>query len=103
MGTGSAVQRGVEPPRLILGTGQGLRSCRGVAMNSDPTPKSSSSAEPVQLIALEPRALRRAVLTVLLIVTLWMVELWVYQAISSFLFLLLLSWLFSMAMEPGIA
>jgi predicted PurR-regulated permease PerM len=40
---------------------------------------------------------------VLLIVTLWMVVLWVYQAISSFLFLLLLSWLFAMAMEPGIA
>jgi predicted PurR-regulated permease PerM len=63
---------------------------------------STSRAAPVQLIAFEQRALRRAVLTVLLIVTLWMIALWVFQSISSFLFLLLLSWLFAMAMEPAI-
>lgn len=63
-----------------------------------PTP-----AEPVRLIAFEPRALRRAVVLILLVVTLWMTALWVFAAISRFLFLLLLSWLFAMAMEPAIS
>ena len=62
----------------------------------------SSPAQPVRLIAFEQRALRRAVVTVLLIVTLWMIALWVFESISHFLFLLLLSWLFAMAMEPAI-
>jgi len=61
-----------------------------------------SPAAPVRLVAFEQRALRRSVLTVLLIVTLWMIALWVFQSISHFLFLLLLSWLFAMAMEPAI-
>lgn len=59
--------------------------------------------EPVRLIAFEPRALRRAVVGVLVIVTLWMLALWVFSAVSRFLFLLLLSWLFAMSMEPAIA
>ena len=63
---------------------------------------SPSTPAPVRLIAFEQRALRRAVVTVLLIVTLWMIALWVFQSISHFLFLLLLSWLFAMAMEPAI-
>jgi predicted PurR-regulated permease PerM len=58
--------------------------------------------EPVRLIAFEPRALRRAVIGVLVIVTLWMIALWVFTAVSRFLFLLLLSWLFAMAMEPAV-
>jgi len=66
-------------------------------------PRTSPPAVPVQLIAFEPRALSRAAVTVLLIVTLWMTALWVFQAIGRFLFLLLLSWLFAMAMEPAIA
>lgn len=61
-----------------------------------------SPTTPVRLIAFEQRALRRTVLTVLLIITLWMIALWVFQSISHFLFLLLLSWLFAMAMEPAI-
>ena len=65
-------------------------------------PSSTPPAEPVKLIALEQRALRRAVVTVLLIVTAWMISLWVFQSISHFLFLLMLSWLFAMAMEPAI-
>jgi predicted PurR-regulated permease PerM len=56
----------------------------------------------VQLVAFEPRALRRAVVMVLLMITLWMTALWVFQAIGRFMFLLLLSWLFAMAMEPAI-
>jgi predicted PurR-regulated permease PerM len=42
------------------------------------------------------------VVTILLIVTFWMTALWVFQAIGRFVFLLLLSWLFAMAMEPAI-
>lgn len=63
----------------------------------------SPRGEPTRLIAFEPKALRRSVVTVLVIVTLWLTALSVYQAISKFLFLLLLSWLFAMAMEPAIA
>lgn len=77
----------------------------GVPMKTDeprPVKSAPSPAAPVRLIAFEPRALRRAVLTVLLIVTLWLIALWVFQSISHFLFLLLLSWLFAMAMEPAI-
>jgi predicted PurR-regulated permease PerM len=77
----------------------------GVPMKTDEprqVKSSPSPAAPVRLIAFEQRALRRAVLTVLLIVTLWMIALWVFQSISHFLFLLLLSWLFAMAMEPAI-
>ena len=64
---------------------------------------SDDHTEHVQLIAFEPRALRRTVVTVLLMITVWMIALWVYGAISQFLFLLLLSWLFAMAMEPAIS
>ena len=66
-------------------------------------PRSPAPSGQVQLIAFERRALRRAVVMVLLMVTLWMTALWVFQAIGRFLFLLLLSWLFAMAMEPAIA
>ncbi|MHB1491648.1 hypothetical protein GALL_349520 [mine drainage metagenome] len=71
-------------------------------MTDEPRQTTPSTAAPVRLIAFEQRALRRAVVTVLLIVTLWMIALWVFQSISHFLFLLLLSWLFAMAMEPAI-
>jgi predicted PurR-regulated permease PerM len=58
--------------------------------------------EQVRLIAFEPRALRRSVIAILLLVTGWMTTLWVFSAVSRFLFLLLLSWLFAMAMEPAV-
>src|SRR5450755_5017287 len=78
---------------------------RGAAMPSGQprqTPPTPTPSESVRLIAFEPRALRRSVVMVLLMVTLWMTALWVFQAIGRFLFLLLLSWLFAMAMEPAI-
>jgi predicted PurR-regulated permease PerM len=43
------------------------------------------------------------VITVLVIVTLWQVGLWVFDSLRDFLFLLLLAWLVSIAMEPGVA
>ncbi len=57
---------------------------------------------PVQLVAFEPRLLRRAVISVLLIITTWLIALSVLDAIGHFLFILLLSWLFAIAMEPAI-
>ncbi len=41
--------------------------------------------------------------SILTILTAWLIALTVFQAISRFLFLLLLSWLFAMAMEPAVA
>jgi predicted PurR-regulated permease PerM len=67
------------------------------------TSEGPAPAAPVQLIAFEPRALRRAVILVLVLVTLWTTTMWVFDAISRFLFLLMLSWLFAMAMEPAIS
>jgi predicted PurR-regulated permease PerM len=68
-----------------------------------PAPSPVQPAEPVRLIAFEPNALRRAVVSILALVSAWMVALWVFGAVSRFLFLLLLSWLFAMAMEPAVA
>ncbi len=61
-----------------------------------------SQARPVTAISFEPGQLRRSVITVLIIVTLWMLALNVFTAIGHFLFILLLSWLFAIAMEPAI-
>jgi predicted PurR-regulated permease PerM len=73
------------------------------AAATSPSPEGLTGPEPVRLIAFEPKALRRTVIGILLIVTLWMTALWVFSAVSRFLFLLLLSWLFAMAMEPAVA
>jgi predicted PurR-regulated permease PerM len=55
-----------------------------------------------QWIAITPGSAKRTAVTViLLVVGLW-VGAWVFGALSSFLFLLLLSWLLSIAMEPPV-
>jgi predicted PurR-regulated permease PerM len=59
-------------------------------------------ARPVTLVAFDPRSLRRSVISVLIIVTLWLIALGVFAAIGHFLFILMLSWLFAIAMEPAI-
>jgi predicted PurR-regulated permease PerM len=51
---------------------------------------------------MDPRSLRRSVVSVLIIVTLWLIALGVFAAIGHFLFILMLSWLFAIAMEPAI-
>ena len=61
-----------------------------------------ADSRPVTLVAFDPRQLRRAVVSVLLIVTLWLIALGVFAAIGHFLFILMLSWLFAIAMEPAI-
>lgn len=51
-------------------------------------------------IAITPGNARRVTFTVLAAVVLLSVATWAFQAMSSFLFLLLLAWLVSIAMEP---
>ena len=53
-------------------------------------------------IAFDSRSLRRTVISILIIVTLWLVALGIFTAIGHFLFILMLSWLFAIAMEPAI-
>lgn len=57
---------------------------------------------PVQWIAFEPNALRRAVIFVLVAVSVWLLALWAFHATAHFLFLILLAWLMAIAMEPAI-
>jgi len=54
------------------------------------------------MVAFDPRQLRRAVISILLLVTVWLIALGVFSAIGHFLFILMLSWLFAIAMEPAI-
>lgn len=55
------------------------------------------------VVTVEARSFRRAVLVVLVMLVLLDLTLWLYGATGSFLFLLLLSWLLSIAMEPAVA
>jgi predicted PurR-regulated permease PerM len=68
-----------------------------------PAPAGETDERSTVPVRFEPRALRRAVVTVLVIVTLWQLGLWVFDSLRDFLFLLLLAWLVSIAMEPGVA
>ena len=54
-------------------------------------------------MAFEPRALRRTVVVVLLLLVGLQVASWAFEALGHFLFLLLLAWLLAIGMDPGIA
>jgi predicted PurR-regulated permease PerM len=54
-------------------------------------------------VQFEPRSFRRAVIVILLLLVGLKLALYVYEALGSFLFLLLLAWLLSIAMEPAVA
>lgn len=54
-------------------------------------------------VAFEPRRLRRSVVTILTLVSLWLALIWLFQVFGHFLFLLLLAWLLAIALEPPIA
>lgn len=65
------------------------------------TPTTPGDAEPpVQLVAFEPKRLRRSVMIVLGLLIVFSIGIWVFESIASFLFLLLLAWLFGVALEP---
>jgi predicted PurR-regulated permease PerM len=53
-------------------------------------------------IAFDPKSVRRAGLIVLGLVAGLMLALWLYSVVRHFLFLILLAWLFAIALEPGI-
>ncbi len=55
------------------------------------------------VVQFEPKSLRRAVIVILLLLVALKLALFVYEALGSFLFLLLLAWLLSIAMEPAVA
>ena len=54
-------------------------------------------------VQFESKAFRRAVIIVMVILVGLKIALYVYDALGSFLFLLLLAWLLSIAMEPAVA
>lgn len=84
-GLGSHVEHGAEP-RHVAGAGR----------------RAPSEHRPVQYLAFEPTAFRRAVVFVLIAVSVWLVAVWAFHATAHFLFLLLLAWLIAIAMEPAI-
>jgi len=53
-------------------------------------------------VVLDPTNLRRSMATILLSVAAFLLALWIFDATRHFLFLVLLAWLFAVAMEPGI-
>src|SRR4051794_10981742 len=57
---------------------------------------------PLTVVAFDQGQLRRSAIVVLVVVTLWLIALNLFSAIGHFLFILLLSWLFAIAMEPAI-
>ncbi len=67
-----------------------------------PGPRRDLSARPpiLQWVAFTTATTRRTAFAVGIVVLLFMVVLWAFQSLSSFLFLLLLAWLLSIAMEP---
>ncbi len=56
----------------------------------------------VQFVAVEPSWLRRGVISILVILTIYSLGLWLFQVTGHFLFLILLAWLIAIAMEPSI-
>jgi predicted PurR-regulated permease PerM len=69
-----------------------------------PEEEQALRAQPdVSTVRIDPRSFRRGVVVVLLLLVVFKFALWVYEALGSFLFLLLLAWLLSIAMEPAVA
>ncbi len=59
-------------------------------------------SDTVQFVAVEPRWFRRMVISLLIILTIYNLALWLFEATGHFLFLILLAWLAAIAMEPSI-
>lgn len=62
--------------------------------------RDESDAVPVRF---EPRAFRRSVIAALLIFLAFTVAIWLFGQLSHFLLVILLAWLLSIAMEPGVS
>ena len=55
---------------------------------------------PLYWVAFDPKWLRRSVIAIILLYILFRVADWIFIATANFLFLLLLAWLFGIALEP---
>lgn len=67
----------------------------------DPPPPTGRPANaPLTWIAFDPKLLRRGIILAFLLFAAFMIGEWVFRSIGSFLFLLLLAWLFGIALEP---
>jgi predicted PurR-regulated permease PerM len=53
-------------------------------------------------IRLDHRSVRKSAVTVFILAGVFLLALWLYSEISHFLFLIILAWLFAIALEPGI-
>jgi predicted PurR-regulated permease PerM len=74
----------------------------GLDPNAARTPAEGTSGRPF-LIGFEPKSFRWAVVWVLLLFAGYRVAEWMYNSVGGFLFLMLLAWLLSIAMEPPVA
>lgn len=86
----------IEPPDPVA---QVSRAAVRRRIRSFGTP----SPDHLQWVAVTPTNMRRTGFTVLALVVLLGIGVWAFAALSSFLFLLLLAWLVSIAMEPIIS
>jgi predicted PurR-regulated permease PerM len=75
---------------------------RGSARDGDADTSGTDARWPLT-VQLEPRAFRTAVVWVFLIYIGYRVGQWLWESTGSFLFLMLLAWLLSIAMEPAVA
>jgi len=73
----------------------------GAARLTVDKPAAAQEVRP-QWIAITPGSAKRTGITIILLVVALWVGSWVFGALSSFLFLLLISWLLSIAMEPPV-
>jgi predicted PurR-regulated permease PerM len=55
---------------------------------------------PITWVAFDPKLLRRGVIMTLLLFAAFLIGQWIFRSLGSFLFLLLLAWLFGIALEP---
>src|SRR4051794_21187502 len=87
-----------SPMPVTVVASRSPRRLRRIGAHTPPSPE----PRPLTLVAFDQRQLRRSVVSVLIIVTLWLVALGVFASIGHFLFIMMLSWLFAIAMEPAI-
>lgn len=63
-------------------------------------PSEHPPSRDVQMVAFDPRWLRRALLLVFAVIIGWQLVEWSWQALTGFLFLLLLAWILAISFEP---
>lgn len=94
-----------EPIRLTYAQGVTEHGHGGTVRPDGSIPHSPASGqleEHPRWIAITPSNARRVVLIILSSIVLLWVAVWAFTATSGFLFLLLLAWLLSIAMEPAV-